>query len=169
MEEMVLIGSRNLGVHNEFSDWDYAILDLEEGGTFHDIVNEKLEPKKHCYHYNKDYRYRVARFEIVGQTDWQFIFNAEDYRAGLIDINPFQYRDEWVKQLKQIEFYNHYWFSPVRHLPLKRVYHIVYNLECLKENTLEVSEKALERVKKFHDREVTLEDYKAVIEQINTL
>ena len=63
MEEMKLIGSRNLGIHNENSDWDYAILDLKEGGTFRHIVNEKIGLKQHCYHYNKEYRYKVARFE----------------------------------------------------------------------------------------------------------
>ena len=49
MEEMILIGSRNLGIHNINSDWDYAILDLKEGGTFKHIVNEKIGPKQHCY------------------------------------------------------------------------------------------------------------------------
>lgn len=166
---MVLIGSRNLGIHNNTSDWDYAILDLEEGGTFHHIVNEKLEPGKHCYHYNKEYRYKVARFESFDEFDWQFVFNAEDYIAGLIDVNPFDYRDKWVEQLKQIDFYHRYWFNFNKRLPMKRVYHIVFNVEALKEGTLNVSETALNRVKKFHDKDIAIEDYEALISEINAL
>ena len=169
MEEMKLIGSRNLGIHNENSDWDYAILDLKEGGTFKDIVNEKIGPKQHCYHYNKEYRYKVARFESFDEFDWQFVFNAEDYIAGLIDINPFDYKDIWIEQLKKIDFYHSYWFNFHRRLPFKRVYHIVYNLEALKENTLNISEEAMARVKKFHDRNVSLEDYESIIEEIQAL
>ena len=169
MEEMKLIGSRNLGIHNENSDWDYAILDLKEGGTFRHIVNEKIGLKHHCYHYNKEYRYKVARFESFDEFDWQFVFNAEDYIAGLIDINPFDYKDVWIEQLKKIDFYHSYWFNFHRRLPFKRVYHIVYNLEALKENTLNISEEAMARVKKFHDRNATLEDYEAIIEEIKAL
>lgn len=166
---MILIGSRNLGIHNSWSDWDYAILDLAEGGTFHHIVNEKLGPNQHCYHYNKEYRYKVARFESFDEFDWQFVFNAEDYIAGLIDINPLDYRDIWIEQLKKIEFFHPYWFNFHRHTPLKRVYHIVFNLEVLKENTLNISEEAMSRVKKFHDRESSLKDYEDIIEEIKAL
>lgn len=169
MEKMILIGSRNLGIECEWSDWDYAILDLEEGGTFHHIVNDRFEPQKHCYHYNKDYRYRVARFEQTGEYDWQFIYNAEDYKAGLIDINPFDYKEQWIEQLKLIDFYHPYWFSVNRHVPLKRSYHIVYNLEVLKEGSLNISEEALKRVKRYHDREVSLKEYEDLIEEIKSL
>lgn len=167
--EMKLVGSRGLGIHNEWSDWDYAILDLEEGGTFHHIINEKLDTRKHCYHYNKEYMDKVARYEDVGDADWQFIFNPENYRAGLIDINPFQYRDAWIKNLKEIDFYHIFWFSPIRRVPNKRVYHIVYNLECLKEGTIDISEEALERVKQWHNGNVSFDDYTALIEAIKSL
>lgn len=167
--EMKLVGSRGLGIHNDWSDWDYAILDLEEGGTFQHIINEKLDNRKHCYHYNKDYMDKVARYEDMGEADWQFIFNPENYRTGLIDVNPFDYKVAWIKKLKEIDFYHMFWFSPIRRVPNKRVYHIVFNLECLKENTLNVSEKALERVKQWHDNNMTWDDYKSLIEEINNL
>lgn len=167
--EMKLVGSRGLGIHNEWSDWDYAILDLEEGGTFYHIINEKLGDRKHCYHYNKDYMDMVAKYEDVGEADWQFIFNPENYRANLIDVNPFDYRDAWIDKLKSIDFYHMFWFSPIRRVPNKRVYHIVFNLECLKEGTLNVSEKALERVKQWHDGLCSLKQYETLIEEINEL
>lgn len=166
---MKLIGSRNLGIHNENSDWDYAILDLEEGGTFQQIQNDHFDKKKHCYHYNYDYRYRVARFEIDDDLDWQFVYNPEDYKAGLIDVNPLEFRDLWIDKLKRINFYHWYWFNTRTHKPLKRVYHIVYNVEVLKEGSINVSETALERVKMWHDGKCTLKDYEALIAEINSL
>lgn len=166
---MILIGSRNLGINNENADWDYAILDLEEGGTFQHIQNDHFEYRKHCYHYNYDYRYKVARFEIDDDLDWQFVYNAEDFKAGLIDVNPFDYRDKWVEKLKTINFYHWYWFNTRTHLPLKRAYHIVYNVEVLKEGSINLSETALKRVKDWHDGLYSLKQYEALIEEINEL
>ena len=169
MEEMKLIGSRNLCINNENADWDYAILDLEEGGTFRHIQNDHFDYRKHCYHYNYDYRYKVARFEIDDINDWQFVYNPEDYKAGLIDVNPLDYKDQWIERLKQLDFYNWYWFNTRLHKPLKRVYHLAYNLEVLKEHTVNVSEMALGRVKRWHDGQCTLQDYEDLIEQIKAL
>lgn len=167
--EMKLIGSRNLGINESNADWDYAILDLEEGGTFQHIQNDHFDKRKHCYHYNYDYRYRVARFEVDDANDWQFVYNPEDYKAGLIDVNPLDYRDKWVEKLKQLNLYHWYWFNTRTHKPLKRVYHLVYNLEVLKANAIEITDEALQRVKKWHDGDVTIEEYAALEEEINRL
>ena len=127
---MKLIGSRSLGIHNENSDYDYVV--IEEGdGTWEDIVNERLGNRRHCYHYPKGYRDRIAEFNCDAE-DYHWMHNAEDYMLGIIDINPFDYRDEWVSRLKELNLFDDYWFNRRSKLPRKRVYHIVYCLEALK-------------------------------------
>ena len=94
---MKLIGSRSLGIHNENSDYDYVV--IEEGdGNWEDITNERLGNRRHCYHYPKGYRDRISMFNIE-QDDYHWMHNAEDYMLGVIDINPFDYREEWVKRM----------------------------------------------------------------------
>jgi hypothetical protein len=169
MNDMKLIGSRNLGIHNETSDWDYVALDLTEGDTFQNIINERIGHLRHCYHFNKDYRYGIARFENTDENDWHFIYNAEDYKAGVIDVNPLEYREQWLHRLKTMDFYNPYWFKHHFKTPSKKAYHIVYNLEILKVNSLDISDEAMARVKMFHDRQATAEDYETIIREINEL
>lgn len=109
MEEMKLIGSRNLGINYENSDYDYVVLDDDvTGGTFGHIINDHFKEHHHCYHYNRDYRMKVARFEIEDVNDYQFVYNAEDYKAGLFDVNPFDYKAIWIEKLKTVDFYCKY-------------------------------------------------------------
>ena len=161
---MKLIGSRSLGIHNENSDYDYVV--IEEGdGNWEDITNERLGNRRHCYHYPKGYRDRISMFNIE-QDDYHWMHNAEDYMLGVIDINPFDYREEWVKRMHELNLFDDFFFIRRSRLPRKRVYHIVYCLEALKNNSVNLSETSLERVKYWHDGNATFEDIKSLIEEI---
>ena len=159
---MYLVGSRAVGVNNENSDYDYLELDLSSGSTFNDRVNEHFEKKKHCYHYNRDYMYRVFRFEVEDEDDNMFLLNALHFNVGVNPFNPFDYRDKWVEKLKSTDYNGHYFKSRYGTF-LKRFYHVVFNLECLKQNTLKPT---LERVKRFHDMKAEPEEYEQVILEI---
>lgn len=165
---MKLVGSRNLGIHFENSDYDYVVIDDRDGG-WKDVVNERIDKNHHCYHYPKNYREQIAHFNVEHKDDFIWIYNAEDYKSGIIDVNPFDYKDKWIDMLKSMEFYHRSWFVPNLQIVRKRVYHIVYNLECLKCNSLELDEKALSIVKEWHDGGKTLEDYENLINEINSL
>lgn len=163
---MILIGSRNLGIDNEHSDYDYVELDAVSGGTFLEIQNERISKNEHCYHYNLEYRNKVAKFEIDDENDFQFIYNAEDYRAGVIDVNPFDYLDIWIEKLKSIDCYNNFFYSSTMDKYLKRFYHLVFNLECIHQNTLYPN---MDRVKMFHDKKAGRIDMEMVISEIQNL
>lgn len=158
---MILIGSRGLGIHTDFSDYDYVAIDDVEGV---EVWNERITPIHHCYHYPKDYRDRLARFV---EDDWKWIFNAEDYMLGVIDVNPFDYKEAWISHLKTLDMFSELFYINGR--PRKKTYHIVYNVESLKEGSVKLSERAIERVKLFHDGIASLEDYKTLISEINNL
>lgn len=160
---MKLIGSRNLNIHNENSDYDYVIIEDRE-----DIINERLSKKSHCYHYPVSYKNQLARF-IVQDNDFRWIFNAEDYKGGVIDINPFDYLEQWVSLLKQVNLFDDLYFNKRFKSPRKLIYHIVYNVEVIKAKSFELDEDALNRVKKWHDGDVTIEEYAALEEEINRL
>lgn len=161
-----MVGSRNLGIENENSDYDYVQLDLDKGGTFREIHNEFISKGVHCYHYNKEYRNKSAKFEVEDIDDFQFIYNAEDFRAGVIQDNPFDYKKQWIEKLKAMDFYHRIFYAPHTKVFSKRFYHIVFNLECLKQNTLYPT---MERVKAFHDKKVHNQDYLGIIEEIKQL
>lgn len=162
---MYLIGSRNLGIENERSDWDYIEID-GRGSTCRDIVNVHFDEHKHCYHAPKDYIEKVGRFEINDSADTLWVYNAEYYRTGLIEDNPLNYREIWVERLKNMDIEKSYFWSQRMGKFMKRFYHVVYNVECLKENTLYPD---MTRVKLFHDRQATQEDYESVLEDIQNL
>ena len=163
--EMKLIGSRALGIHNEKSDFDYVVLDDRDGGL-KDIINKGINQHTHCYHYPRKYREQIAHFNVEQKNDYIWLYNAEDYNYGIIDINPFEYREKWIELMKNIEWYSKYWFIPNVKIVRKRVYHIVYNFECLKANSVHIDAEALSRVKEWHDGKKSLEDYKNLIEEI---
>ena len=52
---------------------------------------------------------------------------------------------------------------------VKRTYHLIYNLEALKEGSVFLSDLALERVKKWHRGNVSLEDLSALKDEIMAL
>lgn len=162
---MYLVGSRAIGVNYENSDYDYIELDLESGSTYEDRTNEHIEYKKHCYHFNKDYMYKVFQFEVEDTTDMMFMFNALHYNVGANPYNPFDYRDKWMARLKGID-YNGLFFKSRTGRIRKRFYHIVFNLECLEQNTLTPT---LERVKMFHDMKATDADYEQIVQEIQNL
>lgn len=165
---MKLIGSRNIGIHSEWSDYDYATIDIGRTGGRQDITNEQLARRQHCYHYPEDYRARVAVFE-TDEDDFNWIYNAEEFKAGLITTNPLDYKAEWIGLLKTIDFFTPLWWHPRLHIPRKRVWHIVYNLEVIKEGTTDLSEQALTRVRQWHDGNVDKDEYQALIEEIKAL
>lgn len=163
---MYLAGSRNIGVHNKHSDFDYAVIDDREG---YEIINERIDKKHHCYHYPKKYRDDVAHFNVERTDDFIWLYNVEDYKSGLIDVNPFDYKEKWIGMLKTMDFFNRVFFIPNVKIIKKRVYHIVYNLECLKANSIYLNEEATSRVKEWHDAPKTLEEYHKVIQEIQKL
>lgn len=162
---MKLIGSRNLKIHTDFSDFDYVEIDDRLGGR-DDVYNEHINPLHHCYHYPKDYRMKVAIYD-TDDDDYNWIYNAEDYKAGVIDINPFDYKDKWISKIKSIDLFSSQFF--LRGIIRKKTYHIVYNLEVLKEGSVFLSDLALERVKKWHRGNVSLEDLSALKDEIMAL
>ena len=162
---MKLIGSRNLNIHTDFSDFDFAEIDDRQGGR-DDVYNEHITPIHHCYHYPKDYRMKVAHYD-TDEDDYNWIYNPEEYKAGLITINPFDYKDLWISKLKSLDLFSPQFF--LRGIIRKKSYHIVYNLEVLKEGSTNISEQSLERVRQWHRGNVSFEDYKALINEIKDL
>lgn len=163
---MFLIGSRNLGIEDSKSDYDYIELDLEKCDTYKDIQNIFIAPKQHCYHMSKEYIDRCAIYELQDPEDYTFIYNPEFYRVSAIDVYPFDYRDKWIEKLKAFNFYHYNFYAPGIKKFSKNFYHIVFNLECLKQNTLYPT---MERVKLFHDMRASEKDYRKVIEEIMNL
>lgn len=168
---MKIVGSRLLGINYDNSDYDFVELDLQDGSTYLDIVNEHFAPHRHCYHFNKDYRDRVARYEVEDENDLHFIYNPEDYRAGIISENPFNHIEKWLAALKRVNYREcPYFYNSRTEKWYKRFYHVVYNLECIKQNTLHIDQEGLDRVRKFHDKnDITDQDYEDVIREIITL
>lgn len=164
---MKLIGSRSLGINSENADYDYVQID-DGDGNWENITNERLEVRKHCYHYPKEYRNRIAQFNI-DEDDYHWIYNAEDYMLGIININPFDYKDEWIRRIKELNLFDEMWFIRRSKLPRKRIYHLIYNIEAIKNNSVILSETSLKRVKEWHDGNTTLEDIKDLKTEINGL
>lgn len=162
---MKLIGSRNLNIHTDFSDFDFAEIDDRQGGR-DDVYNEHITPIHHCYHYPKDYRMKVAHYD-TDEDDYNWIYNPEEYKAGLITINPFDYVDLWITKLKSMDLFSPQFF--LRGKIRKKAYHIVYNVEVLREGVFSLSEKALERVKQWHRGDVTIEDLTSLKKEIMDL
>ena len=161
---MWLVGSRLLGIENDKSDWDY-VMDDGIGVTYKDIVNEYLGEHKHCYHVSREYLDKVSRYQIEDNKDVVWVCNPINYVAGANYYNPFDYKSEWIKKLKNIDKENEYFISMIGK-PLKRFWQVVYNLECLKQNTLHPD---MTLVKKFHDREATDEEFENVLMEISEL
>lgn len=162
---MKLIGSRNIGINTDFSDFDYVEIDDREGGR-DDVYNERITPIHHCYHYPKDYRMKVALYD-TDDNDYTWLYNPEDYKAGVITINPFEHRDKWITKLKTIDLFSPFFF--IRGKIVKRTYHLIYNLEALKEGSVLLSDLALERVKKWHRGNVSFNDLEALKKEIMAL
>ena len=158
---MKLIGSRNLNIHNENSDYDYVIIEDRE-----DIINERLSKKSHCYHYPKEYRKQVALFNV---DDFRWIFNAEDYQGGIIDINPFDFYHQWIYKLSHVNLFDDLYFNKRFKSPRKLIYHIVYNVEVIKAKSFELDEDALNRVKEWHDGKKKFDDIIELSKEINSL
>lgn len=162
---MYQIGSRLFGLHTDESDYDYVEVDLESG----EMTNDHFDVGKHCFHYNREYLDRAARFEIDNKEDFQFVYNAIDYVIGIININPFDYRDKWIEKLKGIDFRHLYWWSNIRQSYRKVFYNVVYNLEVLKSGSFDVTDEMKAKLQRFHDLEATQEEYEEILSEIREL
>lgn len=162
---MYLVGSRGLGVNTDFSDYDYVEIDEKQGGRG-DMYNQRIAPKQHCYHYPQNYLMEVAVYD-TDDGDYNWIYNPLHFKVGLISINPFDHKDKWIAKLKSLDLYSDFFFS--RGIIRKRTYHLIYNLEVLKEGSVFLSETALERVKQWHRGNVSLEDLSALKGEIMAL
>lgn len=165
---MYLIGSRNIGVHNEHSDYDYATIDEDRNGGVKDVYNEKIDKRKHCYHYPKDYRERLAKWEYE-DGDWNWLYNIEEYKSGLITINPFEYMDKWIAAIKNLDLFSSPFWNIRIHKPKKRIYHLIYNIEVIKNKSIDLPNEAIERIKRWKYGDVTLKDYDVLKGEIMAL
>lgn len=164
-----LTSSRLIGVHSPRSDYDYIEIVENGGGYYKYLVNIAMSPNSHCFYINRKYAEETAKFMIRDPKDYHFIYNAEDFRSGALSISPFEREELWRVNLKRIDFKDKFLYDHVRNLYSKRFYHVVYNLECIKEHTLIVSDEAIERIKRFHDLIATEEEYQEVLNEIQNL
>lgn len=165
---MKLVGSRALGLNGERSDYDYVAVDLEKCESYEDVVNEKLGEKSHCYHFSKAFLERLARYE-AGPHELYYIFNPVNYLAGVIDVNPLDYRDAWISLLKQTDFHQMWFQSQLTKKFKKRFYHVVFNYFALLENTLHISDEHMAVVRRFHDKVATIQEGEDIINLIKNL
>jgi hypothetical protein len=161
---MKLVGSRILGINGPQSDYDLVELD-GTGSTYADITNEHLCPGFHCYHYPKEYRENLGKYIIPTEDDIQWIYNPEDYLAGVITDNPFDYEETWKSMLKNLDFHHHLFYNQ-RTGYKKKFYHIVYNLLSLENHSFDLDEEQLAYLKSFHDLTAEPQDYEHVIKRI---
>lgn len=163
--KIVRVGSVALGVDWGLSDEDFAVVEAGDGDDWHCIYNERTSPTSHIYHYSSGYIEKVSKFEV---DDWNWIYNAVNFKAGLIDANPLEYKEKWISKLKSVDWRNEPYFYLNRQNKRykKRFYHIVYNVEVLKKGFENVD---IERVRKFHDMRAREDDFNAVLVDIVSL
>lgn len=165
-----LMGSRAMGVSSELSDYDWVCLDdTLTGMTFQDgMINDHFKKGEHCYHFGYDYFETIINFN-TGEGDYCFLYNPMYFRVGLSNVNPFDMREKWIEKIKALDLNcNYFWFHH-KDKPRKRMYWVVYNVYCLKENTLTPSDEAMALVQKFHDKESTTDDFNNLLDEIKNL
>lgn len=163
--KIVKVGSCAIGCDWALSDNDYAVIEAGDGDDWKCIVNERISPDSHIYHYPLGYIEKVSKFEV---DDWSWIYNAVNFKAGLIDVNPLEYRDKWTEKLKAVDWRNEPYFYLNRQNKhyKKRFYHIVYNVEALKKGFENVD---IERISKFHHCRASEDDFNEVLLEIVSL
>lgn len=162
---MALIGSRALGVGKQTSNYDYLELDLENMTSMEDMTITRNKMDK-TFHISQDFANSAMTFQLTGNDEKFCIYNAVNYKSGAYSINPLDNVSAFTQMLKNLDYTSDYFWNNNIEVVSKYFYFVVYDLECIRENTLEPN---MDRVRSFYSRCVQKDYYNEIVAEIMAL